>query len=56
MKEKLIEVLKDKELTLKEIYLAMPEVKQSSIRATINLSIKKGIIFERIGKGKYKLK
>ena len=56
MKEKIIEVLKGKELTLQEIYSAMPEVKQASIRATLNLDVKKGITFERVSKGRYKLK
>ena len=56
MKEKLIAILKDKELSLQEIYLALPEIKQASIRATLNLNVKKGIIFERIAKGKYKLR
>jgi predicted transcriptional regulator of viral defense system len=56
MKQKLIETLQGKELELKEIYLAMPEAKKASIRATLNLSVKKGLIFERIGKGKYRLK
>lgn len=56
MKDKLIEVLKGKELTLQEIYSAMPETKKTSIRATLNSDVKKGITFERISKGKYKLK
>lgn len=56
MKQQLIEVLGDKELSLKEIYLALPDLKQASIRATLNLSVKKGIDFERVGKGKYKVK
>jgi predicted transcriptional regulator of viral defense system len=56
MKEKLMEILKDKELSLQDIYTAMPEVKQASIRATLNLAVKKGITFERVSKGKYKIK
>jgi L-cysteine desulfidase len=56
MKEKIIEVLKDKELTLKEIYTALPDVKQSNIRATLNVCVKNGKLFERVSKGKYKLK
>ena len=56
MKTRLIEILKNKELTLQEIYTAMPDIKQSNIRAILNLGVKKGILFERVSKGKYKLK
>lgn len=56
MKEKLIELLSDKELSLKEIYLALPEYKKASIRSTLNLAVKQGICFERVKKGVYKRK
>lgn len=56
MKGKLIEILKEKELTLKEIYLAMPEYKQASIRAVLNSAVKKGNTFVRTNKATYKFK
>ena len=54
--EKIINLLKDKELTIKEIISSLPEVNKNSIMGCINSEIKKGITFERISKGKYKLK
>ena len=56
MINKLKEILKDNELTLQEIYDELPEVKQSSIRATLNTDVKKGINFIRVSRAKYKLK
>ena len=57
LKEKIIEFIKGKEeVSLKDIYSNLSEVKKESVRAIINADIKKGITFERIGKGKYKLK
>lgn len=56
MKEKLIEILKDKELSLPEIYAAIPDAKQANIRTVLNLNIKKGTTFERVSRGRYKLK
>jgi tRNA1(Val) A37 N6-methylase TrmN6 len=37
-------------------YTALPDVKQSNIRATLNVCVKNGKLFERVSKGKYKLK
>ena len=56
MKQKIVDFLKNKEkVHLKDIYQQL-EVKPASIRATINLSIKKQDgVFERLGKGNYKL-
>jgi len=56
MKKQLIEVLKDKELFLQEIYSKMPDVSKSGIRSILNSYVKKGAVFERIERGKYKLK
>lgn len=56
-KEQIIEILKGKEsVPLKEIYLNLSNIKKESIRAIINADIKKGITFERLKKGEYKLK
>jgi len=56
MKKQLIEVLKDKELSLQEIYNLMPDVSKAGIRSILNSCVKRNITFERIGRGKYKLK
>jgi uncharacterized protein (DUF433 family) len=57
LKEQIIEFMKEKEsVSLKEIYQNFPDIKKESIRAIINLAIKKTETFERIEKGKYKLK
>lgn len=55
IKEKIIELMKDKDkVHLKELYENL-EVKKESIRSVINASVKKGDTFERLGKGYYKL-
>lgn len=48
--------LEGEELSLKNIYLALGGIKKENIRAVLNAEIKKGLTFERVGKGKYKLK
>lgn len=48
--------LDGEELSLKEIYTALPGINKNSIMGCINAEIKKGLTFERVGKGTYKLK
>jgi predicted transcriptional regulator of viral defense system len=55
-KETIIEFMKGKEkVSLKDLY-CIAGLKQASIRAIINKEVSKGLTFERLGKGNYKLK
>lgn len=58
MKQRLIEFMKGKEkVHLSDVYQNFTDIQTASIRATLNISIKKGEnIFERLGSGNYKLK
>ena len=55
MKDKIIELLNNSEngLSLKEIYNGFPEAKKESIRGTLNVMAKTGLIV-RAGRGLYK--
>jgi len=56
-KEKITNFVKEKgTVELKDIYFYFPEMNKGSIMGCINSEIKKGSTFERVGKGKYKLK
>lgn len=57
VKKQIFNFLEDKEsASLKEIYAELGDVKQHQIRATLNYEVKHGKLFERIGKGTYKLR
>ena len=49
----ILNIIKDNEkITLKELYIKLPTFQKSSIRAVVNLNVKKGII-KRIEKSTY---
>lgn len=56
LRQQIIDLLKSKgQLSLKEIYSALPGFKQENIRSTLNQEVKKGKIIQRTGRGSYNL-
>ena len=59
IKSQIVEFLTGKpKATLKEIYLGLEAdgIVKHNIRAVLNVNVKKNLLFERIGKGEYKLR
>lgn len=57
IKETIINIFPlDKPISLKDIYILLPNIKPYLIRSVINTEIKKNRTFERMQRGLYKLK